>query len=238
MDEVTTGGLLGGRVIYRQFAAGHRSGFEPVLLAASVPAQAGQRVLEAGTGAGAALLCLAARVPGIKGIGLEIDGPTAQLANENFTINKLSDFFVIQGNVTHLPFASQSFDHIMANPPWFDANSTGSPHTRRATAHHAAPDLLGRWITALTPALRRQGSLTLILPAASFGRAAAALQARYGGITLTPLWPRTGQKAKMILLAARLGSKAPDVIRPGLVLHEGNAISEAAQTILRDGAAL
>ena len=29
----------------------------------------------------------------------------------------------------------------------------------------------------------------------------------------------------MILLTARLGSNAPDVIRPGLVLHEGNAIS-------------
>jgi tRNA1(Val) A37 N6-methylase TrmN6 len=77
MDETTTGGLLNGRVTYRQFAAGHRSGFEPVLLAASVPAKTGQCVLEAGTGAGAALLCLSARVPGITGYGLERDAATA-----------------------------------------------------------------------------------------------------------------------------------------------------------------
>ena len=102
-------------------------------------------------------------------------------------------------------------------------------------AHQATPDLLGRWIDALTRVLRRQGSITLILPAASFGPATAALRGRCGGITLTPLWPRAGQAAKMIILAARLGSKAPDVVQPGLVLHEGNTISPAAQAILRNG---
>jgi tRNA1(Val) A37 N6-methylase TrmN6 len=98
--------------------------------------------------------------------------------------------------------------------------------------------LLKAWITALTPLLRHQGSITLILPAESFAQASAALRVSYGAITLTPLWPRAGVQAKMILLAARLGSKAPDVLRPGLILHEGNAISPAAQAILRDGAAL
>jgi len=235
MDEITTGGLLNGRVTYRQFAAGHRSGFEPVLLAASVPAKAGQLVLEAGTGAGAALLCLATRVPGLCGVGLERDGPTADLANENFKINGLHDIFVTQGDAENLPFAARIFDHVLANPPWFDARSTASPDARRALAHQAAPDLLGRWIASLTRVLRRQGSITLILPAASFGQAIAALRDGCGAITLTPLWPRAGVPAKMIILAARLGSKAPDVIQPGLVLHEGNTISPAAQAILRDG---
>ena len=60
------GCLLDGRVRYAQPASGsdgYRTGIEPVLLAASIPAQAGQRVLEAGVGAGAGLICLAARVP-------------------------------------------------------------------------------------------------------------------------------------------------------------------------------
>jgi tRNA1(Val) A37 N6-methylase TrmN6 len=238
MDEITTGGLLNGRVAYRQFATGHRSGFEPVFLAASIPAQAGQSVLDAGTGAGAALLCLGLRVPGLRGFGLELDGATADLANENFRINGLNGFFTIQGDASAPPFAGQTFDHVMTNPPWFNPASTTSPNARRAIAHHAKPALLAGWITALTPLLRHRGSLTLILPAESFGQAASALRASYGAITLTPLWPRAGVPAKMILLAARLGSKAPDVIRPGLVLHEGNAISPAAQAILRDGAAL
>ena len=59
--DTTEGTLLGGRVRYAQPARGYRTGIEPVLLAAAVPAVPGQAVLEAGTGAGAALLCLAAR---------------------------------------------------------------------------------------------------------------------------------------------------------------------------------
>ena len=46
--------LLGGRVPYVQPTHGHRSGIEPVLLAASIPARAGHMVLEGGAGAGAA----------------------------------------------------------------------------------------------------------------------------------------------------------------------------------------
>ena len=195
-------------------------------------------MLDAGTGAGAALLCLAARIPNLRGIGLELDGATAELASENFKINGLTAFFAVRGDAILPPFGPQKFDHVMANPPWFNPASTASPNARRAIAHHAKPALLSHWISALTPLLRHQGSITLILPAKSFAQASAALRVSCGAITLTPLWPRSGVQAKMIILAARLGSKAPDVLRPGLVLHEGSAISPAAQAILRDGAAL
>ncbi|HJS85951.1 MAG TPA: SAM-dependent methyltransferase, partial [Acetobacteraceae bacterium] len=60
--DVTGGTLLGGRVRYAQPAEGFRSGIEPVLLAAAVPARPGECVLEGGSGAGAGLLCLAARI--------------------------------------------------------------------------------------------------------------------------------------------------------------------------------
>ncbi|MBF0393554.1 MAG: methyltransferase, partial [Alphaproteobacteria bacterium] len=55
--------LLDGRVRLRQPTHGYRAAIDPVFLAAAVPAGAGQRVLDAGCGAGAALLCLCARVP-------------------------------------------------------------------------------------------------------------------------------------------------------------------------------
>src|SRR5277367_7136876 len=82
--ELTEGHLLGGRVRYAQPRDGFRSGIEPVLLAAAVPARAGERVLEVGSGAGAALLCLAARVSGVVGLGLERDAALAALAADNF----------------------------------------------------------------------------------------------------------------------------------------------------------
>lgn len=236
MAEFTTGGLLGGRVTYRQFSTGHRTGFEPVLLAASVPAKPGELVLEAGTGAGAALLCLAARVPGVIGVGIEVDGALARLANENFKLNNLSNIFCLQGDARQMPFDPQKFDHVLANPPWFDEKSTASPDQKRALAHQAGPKLLGEWIASLTTMLRTKGSISMILPAASFAQAAAQLCAQgCGGITLLPLWPRAGLAAKIVIISARKGAKSPDCVLPGLVLHDDAGITAAAQAILRDG---
>ena len=59
---------------------GFRSGLDAVMLAAAVPARAGQTALELGAGAGTASLCLAARVPGVTITGVEIDQRLAALA--------------------------------------------------------------------------------------------------------------------------------------------------------------
>jgi len=56
----TEDALLGGRVRLLQAKVGYRAAIDPVLLAAAIPARAGQRVLDLGCGAGAASLCLAA----------------------------------------------------------------------------------------------------------------------------------------------------------------------------------
>lgn len=239
MQEITTGTLLGGRVGYRQFAGGHRTGFEPVLLAAAVPAEPGDSVLEAGTGAGAGVLCLAARVPELACIGAEIDPGLAQLAQENFIINRLKNGFAVCCDICRPPFPAQKFDHILANPPWCAAETTASPDPKRSLAHHAPEQQLEDWIAVFSRLLRPQGSLTLILPASRFTAAAAWARARkFGAITLVPLWPRAGAQAKLILLTARKSAKGPDRITPGLILHDANGISDAAQAILRDGAML
>jgi tRNA1Val (adenine37-N6)-methyltransferase len=235
---VTEGGLLDGKIRYRQFASGHRSGFEPVLLAASVAARPGERVLEAGCGAGAALLCLAHRVPSLIGRGVEIDPELANLANENFKINGLKDVSCFCSAVETLNFAG-GFDHVMANPPWFGERSTQSADRLRALAHHAGPSLLGNWIKSLSACLASRGSLSLILPTPSLTEAASALRAHgFGATALFPLWPRAGRPAKMIILAAILGGGGPDRVLPGLILHDETGITAAAQAVLRDGASI
>jgi tRNA1(Val) A37 N6-methylase TrmN6 len=238
LKETTEGTLLGGRVKYRQLASGHRSGFEPVLLAASVPAKAGQRVLEAGTGAGAALLCLAARVPGVAGIGVEIEPRLAELANENFAINGLLNFSCTPGDVTRLRI-KEKFDHAMANPPWHEGAGTKSPDSARALAHHSQAGLLAGWISALAGWLKPRGTMTLILPASAFAEAAAGLRAGgCGAVTLFPLWPRAGMAAKLVIISARLDARGPDRVLNGLILHDEAGITAQAQAVLRAGAAL
>ncbi len=235
--ETSEGSLLGGRVGYRQLRAGHRTGFEPVLLAAAVAARPGQMVLEAGTGAGAALLCLAARIPGVVGVGVERDAALSALARDNFAANDFKGLVSVRADATSLPFPPDSFHHVLANPPWFDARGTKSPDPLRALAHQAGPGLLSEWVASLTAVLRPRGSVTLILPASGFATASAALGRNCGGITLFPLWPGAGVPAKLVILAARKGVKTADCVRAGLVLHDADGITQAAQEILRDGAA-
>ena len=86
-DDLTCNAFLGGRLHLWQPKNGYRAGIDPVLLAAAVPAESGQSVLELGCGAGAAVLCLAARVPGLIMTGVELQPAYAKLAERNASEN-------------------------------------------------------------------------------------------------------------------------------------------------------
>ncbi|MBA4001466.1 MAG: methyltransferase, partial [Brevundimonas sp.] len=77
---MTENALLNGRVRLRQPARGYRAGMDAALLAAACPAPPGERVMEAGCGAGAVLMQIAARRPGVALAGLERDPAMAGLA--------------------------------------------------------------------------------------------------------------------------------------------------------------
>lgn len=240
--EITQGSLLGGRVRHAQPRAGHRTSLEPVLLAAAVPARAGCRVLEGGSGSGAALLCLAARVAGIAGLGVERDPEMAALARANAAANGFATLeFVAADLLAEAPGGSLDharFDHAIANPPWHGIG-TASPDARHEAARRGAPGLIAAWAQALARPLAPRGTLTLVLAAEALPEGLAALAAAgCGSLAALPLWPRTGRPARLVLLRGVKGGRAPFRLVPGLVLHEGNGFSPAAETILREGAAL
>jgi tRNA1Val (adenine37-N6)-methyltransferase len=235
----TEGHLLDGRVLYRQPAAGFRSGIEPVLLAASVPAQPGDHVLEAGSGAGAALLCLTVRVAGVRATGVEMQPAMAELAAANAASNGFTDIRIISGRIETAPLPD-GFDHAMANPPYHRAEGTISPDVDKETAKRAPAMLIGRWIERLGAALRHRGSLTLSVPAGLVPMCLQAMtESRCPCTAILPLWPKTERPAKLVLLRGIKGARAPMQVLPGLVLHRADgSYTDAAQTILRDAAAL
>jgi tRNA1(Val) A37 N6-methylase TrmN6 len=60
-----------------------------------------------------------------------------------------------------------------------------------------------------------------------------------GEIVVFPLWPRACQAAKRVLVRARVASKTPMVLAPGLVLHGADGkFTPETEAILRDGAEL
>lgn len=235
--------LLGGRVRLRQPLEGYRVAIDPVILAAAVPAGAQDRVLDIGCGTGAASLCLAARVPACRIVGLERDHDVARLAAENITRNDVADrLTVVEGDLLHPPasLAPGGFTQVMANPPFLEAaRASASPRAARAAAAVESEALLADWIDFALAMLHDKGTLTLIQRADRLGDLLAALGGRAGGIVVFPLWPGEGKPAKRVLLQAKKGSAAPLTLAHGLVLHRADGRnSEAAEAILRHGAAL
>jgi tRNA1(Val) A37 N6-methylase TrmN6 len=123
-DDTTEDAVLDGRVRLVQPARGYRAGVDAALLAAACDAGAGQRVIEPGCGAGAALLAAAARRPGARFVGVERDPAALALAQANIAQNGL------QGRVEAAPgdvaegfraLGLEPFDAAQANPPFFDA---------------------------------------------------------------------------------------------------------------------
>ena len=84
---------------------------------------AGRQVLELGCGAGVASLCVGWRTKAVL-TGLELQPAYADLARRNATQNGI-DFDVHEGDLAQMPSAlrAMSFDHVIANPPYFPAAS-------------------------------------------------------------------------------------------------------------------
>jgi tRNA1(Val) A37 N6-methylase TrmN6 len=235
--------LLGGRVRLVQPAAGYRVAIDPVLLAAAVPARKGERVLDIGTGSGAAALCLAARVEGCRVLGLERDGTLARLARESVRLNAFDDSVeIVSGDLAHPPavLAAGSFDRVMANPPFLEAGTAERRGSRaRAAAHVEGAEGLDSWVAFALRMARPAGTATFIYRADRLDDLLAALHGQWGGIVVCPLWPKRGRPAKRVIVQAVRGSRAPLILTPGLVLHaKSGAYTRDADAILSGGSAL
>ena len=231
--QITEDRFLDGRLRVRQFQDGFRAGLDAVMLAAAVPARAGEDVLELGSGAGTASLCLASRVPQLVVAGAEIESDLVGLANSNATENGLGERVVfVTVDVLDLPAdMKRDHDHVFCNPPVHGADGEVSPDALRAGATHD-DGALAAWLTVGLKRTKSGGTFTCILRADRIAEALAALPD--GGASVYPLWPRAGEAAKRVILQVRKGARVPLALLPGLVLHNADgSYTAAADAVLR-----
>ena len=243
--RTTRDAFLGGRVHIHQPKEGYRAGIDPVLLAAAVPAKRGESVLELGCGVGTAMLCLAARVPGLTLAGIELQPDYADLARRNARDTEIQAL-ILCGDLARMPpeLRQRRFDHVIANPPYFDRlGGTPSPGRARETAiGETLP--LSDWINHGAKRLEPRGVMTVIQKADRLPDLLTAMAARLGSVTIRPIRPRQGRAANLVIVQGVKGGGAPAVLLPDLVLHAGTGGSgdsgflPDAQAILRDGAEL
>ena len=235
--------LLGGRLVLRQSRDGYRAGMDAALLAAACDAGPGQRVIEAGCGPGAALLAAAVRRPESLFTGVERDEAAFVLARENVDLNGLGDRVdLISGDVAQ-PFSRlgvKPFDAALANPPFFDNETTlrGPAPARRAA--WIADQGLAAWTGFLLKAVREGGTITVIHRADRLGDLLALLGDKAGSFRIRPIQPFADAPAKRVLIRAIKTGKAPLVLLPALILHERGGAKHTieAEAILRGEAEL
>ncbi len=227
----------------RQPANGARVAINSIFLAAAVAAEPHQLVLDVGCGAGAATLCLAARVPQCRIIGLEVQRDLVRLAGDNVALNTMSArVAVMVGDLLQPPprLSPGMFDHVMANPPFVE-NGRGTPpaNPAKGAATIEGDANLGDWVRFALAMARGKGTVTFVHRADRIDALLGHLAGRAGEIVIFPLWPVAGRAASRILVRARKQVAAPARLMPGLVLHDPDGrFTPAAEAVLRDGAGL
>jgi tRNA1(Val) A37 N6-methylase TrmN6 len=240
--DVSDDAVLGGRLRLLQPRTGHRFGHDAILLAAAVRATAGERAVELGSGVGAAGLALATRIPGLSVSLVEIDPVLTALATENARRNGLADRVGTHCRDATAPaveadLAAASFDHALSNPPFNDpARHHGSSDPARRSAHIGAD--LRPWVATAARLLRPQGTLTLIYRADGLADVLNALAEDFGSIAVVPIFPKPNAGAIRVVVRAIKGSGGALTLCPGLLLNEDGRPTQAAEAILREGAAL
>jgi len=236
--------FLNGRFHLWQPRQGYRAATDPLLLAAAVPATSGQSVLELGCGAGAALLALGTRVPGLSLHGIERQADYADLARRNLSENGQTGQIIVGDLAAMPPPLRTVFDHVLANPPYYKPTDPAARDPGRAQALREETPL-ANWIDAALRRCKPGGTVSVIHLIDRLPHLLSLSHDRGNALRVRPITARAPRAAGRVLLQIRKGSRAPFTLLPPLVMHEGDAherdgddFSAAARAILRDGAAI
>lgn len=228
-DDVTDDLFFDGRLKLLQPRRGHRFGSDAALLVAAARSRldAGAAVADLGAGVGAVGLALAACGAGRSAL-VEIDEGLSALGRENVRRNGFDDTVAAVCSDVALigrrggPEATPAgqFGLVAMNPPFDDgARRRASPDAAKARAHSDAGDVLETWISASARLLGPGGSLVMIHRPEALGALIAALQGRFGDVTLRAVHPQADRPAARVLVAARKGRRGALTLQPPLVMH-------------------
>ncbi len=239
--ETTTDAFLGGALMLRQLKRGYRAGIDPVLLAASCAADAGERVLDCGAGVGTVGLAIARRVEGCDVVLIERDPVYARLAEANIVANRLSHRVrLVEADITvrhddAVRALAGTFDRVLANPPYYvDTDGTRSSDRIKDAANTMPAADFELWVRFLATMARTGATVSMIHRADALGRIFAAFEHRFGGLQVTPLQASPTTAAGRVLVSAIKGSRAPSSLRPAIVLHQdGGGYTPDVDAVLR-----
>ncbi len=224
--DLTKNKFLGNKLEILQFSDGYRGNMDSVLLAASVSAASGQKVLELGSGNGVALCCLLFRVSGLEAFGIEIDKRAAGLCRRNIILNKFKAT-IFNSNITNniRELKSTSFDHVFMNPPYFKKTSVKKspiPSSSQAKVESVA---LSEWFSVAKEKCKPKGKVTLIQRADRLPDIIKCLNGYFGKVTVLPISSFKDTSPKTVIIQATKNSSADFKLLAPKIVHRRDGIS-------------
>jgi tRNA1Val (adenine37-N6)-methyltransferase len=169
MSSHTIDTFFNGRIRIRQNQAGYRFSIDAVLLAYHATPQAGDKVLDLGTGCGIIPLIMAYRQPNIRLYAIDVQTKLAGLAAVNVKKNKYDDRITVYCMDMKLlrPDMTAGFvDLVVCNPPYRRQGSGRiNPSRQRAIARHELKVDLRTVVNTARRMLRTAGRFVTIYTA-------------------------------------------------------------------------
>ena len=247
---VTCNTFLGDRLQILQPATGYRAGVDAVLLASAVLVRpdSASKILDCGAGVGTVGLCIAARCPTASVTLVEREEDLVELARRNVSANHLhdrvcvvpGDITVAASNVAAPRLAAESFDCVVANPPFHDdAGGTHATDPLKRVSRAMRTNALQDWVRFAARLAKPSACFTVIHKSEALPGLIEAMRDRFGALAITPVHAFAGKPAIRVLVSGVKGSRAPLSLLPSIVLHEpGGAFTPYVSRILRQGAPL
>lgn len=243
MIITTTDSIFSDTIKITQPKDGFRFGIDAILLASSVPQKGMRRILDLGTGVGTALLGALYRVPSAHGLGIDINTDFLDLARMNGVQNGFHDRIRFLGHDILSkpdPLKGELFDCVMTNPPFYDADhATASADHATARAKNISMNDLKSWLTYGLAKTTSGGIMIALITPHFLALTLGLLNDHLGDLRVFPVWSKTGQPAKRLLIAGKKGVKGSTLLLPGLVMHtQTGEYTKEAHAVLKEAAPL
>ncbi len=220
VTDYTQDRFLGGGIKIWQPKKGYRAGIDPILLAASVNVVEGQKVLDLGCGVGTASFAIGYRIKNVELYGIEVQKSFADLAELNSKENGI-ELKLECNNILNLSsdMVSKSFDHVIANPPYFDRKSSIKAMDFLKEKSLGDTCSLSDWLKVAARRVKPKGYVHFIIRTERLLELFSNMPNSLGSLVVTPIISRKNENAKLSILHAKKNGRADFVISSPIILH-------------------
>lgn len=204
-------------------------GMDAVLLTGFARADAGDTLLDLGTGTGVIPLLMEAKCHCLQLVGLEIQEESADMARRSVAMNELSDKIrIVTGDIREADryFQSASFDCVTCNPPYMiGKHGLANPEAPKAIARHEILCTLEDVATAAAKLLKPGGHFFMVHRPFRLAEIMTTLsQYKLEPKRMQLVYPYVDKEPNMVLIEAVRGGKPRMRVEKPLVIFQSPGV--------------